>query len=98
MSDYSATILELALVGGDNPTIETTDGRMLRRECPNKKDIGYRYNFNLSKVHVWRDLLLNKYHLWETWGIKKALLYIIKDTLRPQKPRRSWWRREGSDE
>ena len=33
MGDYDATILELALLGGDNPTIRTGDGRTLRREC-----------------------------------------------------------------
>ena len=31
---HEAEILELAALGGDNPTIRTADGRMLRRECP----------------------------------------------------------------
>ena len=40
-----------------------------------------RYEFNLRKLHVWRDMLTNRHYFWAMWGIRQTLGFIVKDTL-----------------
>ncbi len=40
---------------------------------------GRRYNFNMRKGYVWRDMLTNKHHFWSCWGVKQTLKYLFNN-------------------
>lgn len=50
------------------------------------RDLGNRYYFNARKLYFWKDLLGRRgvpaRFLWSTWGVRKTLGFIVRDSMR----------------